>query len=130
MKKKFIIIISILVIVVLLSVFLAGTGFSKRNDVILIDYSISADGTKLTFQTALPTSAGYIRGYKHNGGGMKPHYLTFYSTFGGWNSSFGAKYEFELDLKETDTEIYFNRANNGYELVLQKNINTGEWEEP
>jgi len=57
----------------------------------------------------------------------KPHYLTFYSTFSGLNSSFGAKCEFELDLNENDTEIYFNRANGGYELVLKKNEKTGEW---
>ena len=73
------------------------------------------------------SSAGYIRGYYDDGGGVKPHYLTFYSTFGGINSPFGAKSEFELDLNENDTEIYFCRANGGYELVLQKNVDTGEW---
>jgi len=73
---------------------------------------------------------GYIRGYKNDGGGVKPHYLTFYSTFGGLNSSFGAKNKFELELGEDDTEIYFNRPDGGYELVLQKNTETGEWYNP
>jgi hypothetical protein len=73
---------------------------------------------------------GYVRGFKDNGGGVKPHYLTFYSTFGGLNSSFGAVNSFVLELGKNDTEIYFNRPNGGYELVLVKNIDTGEWERP
>ena len=110
--------------------FFIGTGFDERTDVVLHDYSVSEDGTKLTFHTTLLSSMGYIRGFENNGGGAKPHYLVFYSTFGGLNSSLGAKSEFELALAETDTEIYFNRADGGYELVLQKNRETGRWEEP
>ena len=128
MKKK--ITVVMIVILVLIAVFLIGTGFNERTDVVLIDYSVSEDGSKLTFITAVPTSMGYIRGFKNNGGGVKPHYLTFYSTFGGINSSLGAKHEFELDLAETDTEIYFSRPGGGYELVLQKNADTGEWLRP
>ena len=104
--------------------------FLTRNDVVLLDYSVSEDGTEITLNTTIPTSMGYIRGFKDNGGGVKPHYLTFYSTFGGLNSSFGAKHEFELELDKTDTEIWFNRADGGYELVLQKNEETGEWVRP
>ena len=37
---------------------------------------------------------------------------------------------FELELDDTDTEIWFNRAGGGYELVLQKNVETGEWVRP
>lgn len=130
MKKKSIVIISIAVIVVLVLSFLLGSGFNKRTDVVLSDYSVSKDDTKLTFNAGVMSSMGYIRGFEHNGGKEKPHYLTFYSTFGGLNSSFGAKSEFELDLSENDTEIYFNRADGGYELVLQKNTETGEWTKP
>ena len=128
MKKKSIVIIS--VVIVLIISFLVGTGFRERTDIVLADYSVSEDGTKLIFKTAVPTSMGYVRGFENDGGGVKPHYLTFYSTFGGLNSSFGAKYEFELDLGKNDTEVYFNRSNGGYELVLQKNVDTGEWEKP
>ena len=117
-------------LVVLLGSYFIGSGFSKRTDVVLVDYSISEDGTEITLNTTIPTSMGYIRGFKDNGGGVKPHYLTFYSTFGGLNSSFGAKHEFELELDKTDTEIWFNRADGGYELVLQKNVETGEWARP
>ena len=133
MKKKSIVIITVSIIAVLiLSVvsFLIGTGFDERTDVILAKYSVSEDGTKLNFTVAIPVSMGYVRGFEDNGGGVKPHYLTFYSTFGGLNSSFGAKHDFELELGENDTEIYFNRPNGGYALVLQKNVETGEWEWP
>ena len=128
MKKKHVVIIS--VVIVLMISFLVGTGFRKRTDVVLADYSVSEDGTKLIFKTVVPTSMGYVRDFENNGGGVKPHYLTFYSTFGGLNSSFGAKCEFELDLGKNDTEVYFNRSNGGYELVLQKNVHTGKWEKP
>lgn len=127
MKKKRIFLITIIVIAVLILSFLLGTGFMKKTDVALGEYSVSEDGTKLTFHTGVMSSMGYIRGFKDNGGGVKPHYLTFYSTFGGLNSSFGAKSEFELELDENDTEIYFGRSDGGYELVLQKDIDTGEW---
>lgn len=130
MKPKRIIIITEAIILVLILSFLVSTGFRERTDVALNDFSVSEDGSKLTFQTIIPSSIGYIRSFKDDGGGVKPHYLTFYSTFGGLNNSFGAKYEFELDLDEGDTEIYFNRADGGYELVLQKDVDTGKWERP
>lgn len=126
MKKKIFTIVVIVFSVLIMSYFI-GTGFMKRTDVALGEYSVSEDGTKLTFQAGVMSSMGYIRGFKDNGGGVKPHYLTFYSTFGGLNSSFGANSEFELELDKNDTEIYFGRSEGGYELVLQKDIDTGEW---
>ena len=126
-KMKRIIAIIVSVVIVLILSYLIGTGFMVRTDVVLADFSVSEDGTILTLNTTVPTSMGYIRGYKNDGGGVKPHYLTFYSTFGGLNSSFGAKNEFELELSENDTEIYFSRHNGGYELVLQKNTASGKW---
>lgn len=130
MKTKRAAIITEAIILVIILSFLIGTGFRERSDVILADFTISENGMKLTFQTAIPTSIGYIRGFKNDGGIEKPHYLTFYSTFGGLNNSFGAKNEFELALNESDTEIYFNRAGGGYELVLQKDVDTGNWIRP
>ena len=125
MKKKLLIIVSI-VIVLFLS-YMIGIGFMKRTDVALGKYSVSEDGKILTFHAGVTSSMGYTRGFKNHGGGVKPHYLTFYSTFGGLNSSLGAKNEFTLVLDENDTEIYFERADGGYELVLQKDVKTGEW---
>lgn len=128
-KKRIFIIVTTAVVVLILSVF-AGSGFVKRADVVLYDYSVSEDGVKLTLNTGVTSSIGYIRDFEDDGGGVKPRYLTFYNTFGGINSSFGAKYEFVLDLAENDTEIYFNREDGGYELVLRKNNTTGVWERP
>ena len=125
MKKRAIAVIT--VIVVLVVVFLIGTGFRKRTDVILVDYSVSEDGTAINLGVQVSSSMGYIRGFKNNGGGVKPHYLTFYSTFGGLNSSFGAVNSLVVELEVDDTEIYFNRPKGGYELVLVKNEETGEW---
>lgn len=130
MKKKRTVIGVTSVMVVLILSFFVGTGFHERTDVVLIDYSVSEDGTELTFKAAIPASMGFIRGFDDKGSGVKPHYLTFYSTFGGLNSSWGAKHEFELDLEESDTEIYFNRADGGYELVLKKDAKTGVWVSP
>lgn len=127
---KRILIILLAVVIVLSALYFVGTGFLERMDVLLYDYSVSEDGTELTFSAGIMSSMGFIRGYKDNGGGVKPHYLTFYSTFGGLNSSFGAKNEFVLELDKDDSEIYFKRANGGYELVLQKNAETGAWERP
>ena len=128
MKKK--VILTMAVIVVLIASFLIGTGFMERADVILCDYEVKENGSAISLNVQVSSSMGYVRGFKDNGGGVKPHYLTFYSTFGGLNSSFGTVNSFVLELGKDDTEIYFNRPNGGYELVLVKNIDTGEWERP
>ena len=128
MKKRIIAVIVILA--VLVALFFIGTGFQKRMDVVLVDYSVSEDGTEITLDVGIPTSTGYIRGFKDNGGGVKPHYLTFFSTFGGINSPIGAEHSFQLELTSDDTEIYFNRPEGGYELILVKDEETGQWLRP
>ena len=129
MVRKRIIAIVIIALFII-AAFLVSTGFSERTDVYLGDFSISEDGKELTFTAGVPSSMGYIRGYKDEGGGVKPHYLKFYSTFGGLNSSLGAKSEFVLKLDEDDNEIFFSRPDGGYELALQKDKGTGEWVRP
>ena len=130
MKKKILIIVGIVIgiIITLLVAFFIGTGFTKNPKVEIINYTLNKDRSVLSFTIGIPDSIGYTRGYKNKGGGVKSHYLNFYNTFGFFNS--GAKFEFTLELDEDDTEIYFNRTDGGYELVLQKNIETGEWERP
>ena len=130
--KKLITIFAILIsaIVVLYILYFVGTGFTERYDVYLHNYSVSEDGTQLTFTTGIYSSMGFTRGFKDSGGGVKPHYLTFYSTFGGLNSRLGAKDEFVLSLDENDSEIYFADIGGGYKLVLKKNQETGVWERP
>lgn len=117
-------------LVVLFASYFLGSGLNKRTDVMLLDYSVSEDGTTLTLHTAVAGSMGYTRGFHDKGGGVKPHYLVFYSTFGGLNSSLGARQEFTLTLDETDSEVYFNRADGGYALVLQKDAVSGAWTRP
>ena len=132
MKKNLLVIIgiSIGVILTLLLIFFIGTGFTKNPKVEIINYSLNDDGSELKFTIGIPDSIGYTRGYKNNGGGVKSHYLDFYNTFGTIFISLGAKFDYVLELDEDDTEIYFNRTGGGYELVLQKNEITGEWERP
>ena len=127
-KRKIIVLIAI--IILLIASFLIGTGFRKRSDVVLGGFTVSEDGSRITINVGVESSMGYIRNFKDKGGGVKPHYLTFYSTFGGLNSSFGSKNTFMLEVVPDDTEIYFNRADGGYELVLLKNEETGEWIKP
>jgi len=127
-KKRVVIIPAGILLVVFC--FLTATGFNERTDVALVDYAVSEDGTEITLHTMVMSSMGYTRGLRDDGGGVKPHYLTFYSAFGGPNSSFGAKDSFVLELGADDSEIYFNRPDGGYELVLRKDQAIGQWERP
>lgn len=128
MEKK--IIFGIALVVVLGAVFFIGTGFQKRSDVVLRDYTVADDGKKITLHIMVTSSMGYTREFKNDGGGREPHYLTFYNTFGGFNSSFGAIDTVVLEIDLNDTQIFFNRSDERYELVLQKNPDTGEWMKP
>lgn len=118
------------VIAILAAIYLFGTGFLKCTDVFLTDYSVTEDGAAIRLEIQSASSMGYVRGFQDNGGGAKPHYLTFYRTFGGINSVLGMKKTFLLAIAPEDTEIYFNRPDGGYELVLQKDADTGEWIRP
>lgn len=125
MKK----IISIVLFILAIYLFnFIGTGFMKQPNVALMDYSVSEDGTKITLHVMVVPSIGYIRTYKDENSVEKHHYLTFFSTFGGLNSSFGFKNEFVLDVEPDDERIYFYHGNGGFTLVLEKNEQTGKWE--
>lgn len=117
-------------LLVLLASWLIGSGFSEQTAVALMDYTVSEDGTEITLHTAVMSSMGYVRGFRDSGGGVKPHYLTFYGAFGGLNGGWGARDTFRLALDEEDNEIYFNRGGGGYELVLEKDPETGAWLRP
>ena len=99
----------VMVITTLLVIFFVWSGFTKNPNVEIINYSLNEDGSQLSFTIGIPNSIGYTRGYKNKGGGVKSHYLNFYNTFG---------------------TIFVNRTDGGYEWVLQKNEETGEWERP
>lgn len=121
MGKK---IVFLLIVFVFIIIFFVVTG-GKRADVMLQDFSVSEDGTKLQLNTTLASSMGYTRKMK-----VKQSednlYLTFYSTFG-FNNAMGAKNEFEVTLNSSCQEIYFDKGNGEYKLVLQKNAETNDW---
>ena len=123
--KKLIIFISVILLAAIL--WLMATGFSVRADVYIADFDVSEDGRELSFRVGVTSSMGYIRTFRDEGGGEKPHCLKFYSAWGGLNSSLGAKNEFTLPLSNEDTEIFVYHGENGYDLVLQKDGVTGEW---
>ena len=127
-KRKVFVVVA--VVCIFAAAFFIGTGFQKKTDVILTDYSAAEDGTSIRLVVQGASSMGYVRGFKDAGGGVRPHYLTFYQTFGGLNSSLGAKNTFILAIGPDDTEIFFNRPQGGYECVLQKDGDTGEWIRP
>ena len=114
---------------VLFSIYLVGTGFVKRTDVSLFDYYVSDDGTEMTFTAYPMSSVGYTRGFKEFPNQVQ-HFLTFYSTFGGINSSFGAEKVFTLELSSDSTEIYFWSVDEKYKLMLVKDETTGQWCRP
>lgn len=130
MKKAVIIFAAVTTLLILIfGGYRIGSGFLIKTDVGLDDFSVSDDGAELTLNTGVYSSMGFTRGFKDKYEG-NAHHLTFYSTFGGLNSRFGAKSEHKLTLGKDDAEIYFNRADGEYELVLQKDKETGKWVRP
>lgn len=126
MKKKAIFIpLALLCIIIVWMVIL---GFNVQTSAYITDdFMVSEDGSEITFTVGVGSSMGYVRGYKDEGGGVKPHYLKFYSAWGGFNSSIGAKDKFVLKLSPEDTEIYVYHGNGGYDLALKKDSESGEW---
>lgn len=102
-------------------------GFKEVNSIVLTDFNMSQDNLKLILNIANASSMGYTRGYKNKGGGIKSHYLVFYSTFGGPNSQLGAVDTVELNISPDDTEVYFKTSDHKYKLVLVKDRATNKW---
>ena len=124
--KKVIIGIVAVTLIVFIALFLSTGGV--RTDVVLRNYKVSEDGKTMTITVDVLSSAGYIRKMKQTDNYMEPDLinLTFYSTFG-INSKLGAKDTFTLELDSNVDEIYFNKGNKGYNKVLKKDKETGEW---
>ncbi len=120
--------IGLVCILGLLAAWMILSGFSYHTNVYITDdFVVSEDGTEIQFTVGVGSSMGYVRGFKDEGGGVKPHYLKFYSAWGGLNSSLGAKFEYTLKLDPSDTEIYVYHGEEGYTLALRKDIKTGKW---
>ena len=119
---------TILILLCLIAVWMVVTGFSVQTSAYITDnFTVSEYGSEITFTIGVGSSMGYVRGYKDEGGGANPHYLKFYSAWGGFNSSIGAKSSFSLPLQPGDTEIYVYHGQAGYALTLKKDAATGEW---
>lgn len=130
MYKKKIVRISIIVIIVLIAAIFLGKGFTKNNHVDLGDFTISEDGKEIRFSIhTSPYFEEHVRGFSCASDGEEAYYLDFYNTFG-LDFPWGAKTEFVLTLDANDREIYFNRVNGGYELVLIKDGEGGTWRRP
>ena len=126
MKRKVGIIILFVLCITIFQII--ASGFSIQTSAYIADdFIVSEDGGEITFKVGVGSSLGYVRGYKDEGGGVKPHYLKFYSAWGGFNSSIGAKNEYVLKLEPEDTEIYVYHGDGGYELTLKKDVTSGEW---
>ncbi len=120
MIKKTILAVGIVVLLLFVTYFV-GTGLMRRSDVALIDYTVSEDGSAMTIHVSVVGSMGYIRGCSaklgHEDTGL---YVTFYSAFGGPNSSLGARDTFTFELPEECERIHFWREGKQYTCVLRK----------
>lgn len=114
-------------VMILVVIYLVGTGLMKMSSVYVGEYTVSEDGAAMEIRTGVAASMGYIRDMSVKKDGEEV-YLTFYSAFGGLNSSLGAKNTFEIPLDESSAKIYIYRGESGYELILQKNAETNRWE--
>ena len=115
------------IFIVMIVILTAAMGFlclgGKRDDVMIEDFSVSADGSEMTVHAGVFSSAGYLRKINVS---YDDHavMVDFYSTFG-INNSAGAKNEFVIPLKPDSENILFNRGNDYY-AALAKDAD-GRW---
>lgn len=114
-------------VLILLIVYFVVPGFTKQSFVYIGEYTVSPDGREITFDAGIAASTGYIRTVKvHQQQGGKL-YLDFYSAFGGFNGSIGARHTFTVPLNEDTSIIAVYRNRNAYEEVLIK-ADDGTWQ--
>ncbi|MBD5472378.1 MAG: hypothetical protein HDR20_05620 [Lachnospiraceae bacterium] len=123
--KKYVSILVVLIIIAVGTLFVSS-GFNKRTDVYLTDFSVSEDGSTITIKTSLAGSIGYIRKIKTEKVD-DAIYCSFYSTFGGLNSNIGVKNSFEIELNNSTVKIYFDRGTESDILVLERDKATNVW---
>ena len=120
-KKRKVIFVAMTVILTAAMGFLCLGG--KRDDVMIEDFSVSADGSEMTVHAGVFSSAGYLRKINVS---YDDHavMVDFYSTFG-INNSAGAKNEFVIPLKPDSEKICFNRGDNYYPALAKGE--DGQW---
>lgn len=122
-KKMKILVAAAAVLIVLAVCFLILGG--KRDDVVIEDFSVSADGSEMTLKAGIAGSAGYLRKAKvRYDDEYKTVLVDFYSTFG-INNPVGAEDTFVIPLKPDSENILFNRGNDYY-AALAKDAD-GRW---
>lgn len=117
------------IFVVMIVILTAAMGFlclgGKRDDVMIEDFSVSADGSEMTLKAGIAGSAGYLRKVKvRYDDEYKTVLVDFYSTFG-INNPVGAEDTFVIPLKPDSENILFNRGNDYY-AALAKDAD-GQW---
>ncbi len=106
------------IFVVMIVILTAAMGFlclgGRRDDVMIEDFSVSADGSEMTLKAGIAGSAGYLRKAKvRYDDEYKTVLVDFYSTFG-INNPVGAEDTFVIPLKPDSENILFNRGDNYY----------------
>lgn len=96
-----------------------------RTDVLLRDYAVAEDGSAVTLEMALASSAGYLQSVDIREEGTAL-YLTFHGTRG-VNSAAGAKMRYELSLPEGCSGLYIWGQDGEYHPALQKD-GDGRWD--
>lgn len=117
------------IFVVMIVILTAAMGFlclgGKRDDVVIEDFSVSADGSEMTVHAGVFSSAGYLRkinvSYDDE---YKTVLVDFYSTFG-INNPVGAEDTFVIPLKPDSENILFNRGNDYYAAFAKGE--DGQW---
>ncbi len=117
------------IFVVMIVILTAAMGFlclgGRRDDVMIEDFSVSADGSEMTLKAGIAGSAGYLRKVKvRYDDEYKTVLVDFYSTFG-INNPVGAEDTFVIPLKPDSENILFNRGNDYY-AALAKDAD-GRW---
>ena len=120
-KKMKILVAAAAVLIVLAVCFLILGG--KRDDVMIEDFSVSADGSEMTVHAGVFSSAGYLRKINVS---YDDHavLVDFYSTIG-INNPVGAEDTFVIPLKPDSENILFNRGNDYYAAFAKGE--DGQW---
>lgn len=119
-----------LLAVSVLGLALAGlwrTPGAVRTDVLLRDCAVAEDGSAVTLEMDLASSAGYLQSVDIREEGTAL-YLTFHGTRG-VNSAARAKMRYELSLPEGCSGLYIQGQGGEYHPALQKD-GDGRWHRP
>ena len=125
---KYPVLLTVLIVIALAIV--VGSGFDTRGDVVLGSFRETADGRAVTVEVDVTSSMGYVRSTSETqtGDGL---FVKFYSAFGGYNGSLGARDSFDLTVPDDCCAIYFYRGGSTggeYDLVLRRADASSDWE--